>query len=134
MLTIRVKNNTGRWSILESRSFSFIYADKDRDGLADYEEPFYGTNWLVFDTNSDYLADGVNVFTGLAALSNDTDGDGLSNIVEIAQGTSPILKDTDSDGVNDKDDPFPLNPLRWKIAPKNAADHTAPVITLYEPK
>lgn len=132
-LTIRVRNSTGKWSIFESRSFSFVPNDNDRDGLIDYEEPKYGTDYRIFDTNGDGLADGVNVFVGLLPLSTDADGDGISNTQEILKGTSPILADTDGDGVPDKKDAFPLDRYRTKLPPTNLSDHTAPVITLYEP-
>jgi hypothetical protein len=132
-ICIRVKNKDGSWSIFETSNFAFAIADKDRDGLIDYEEGMYGTNYKIFDTNGDELADGVNVFTGLKPLSKDADGDKISNAQEIKNGTSPILKDTDGDGVPDNLDAFPLNPFRTVLPPKKPSDHQAPVITLLEP-
>jgi hypothetical protein len=130
---IRVKTSDGKWSLYESRAFSFLDGNRDRDGLADYEEPFYGTDPLNFDTNGDGLADGVNAFTGLNPLSTDTDSDKISNAQEILNGTSPLLKDTDGDGVPDNKDAFPLDRFRTVIPPKNLSDHTPPVITIVEP-
>ena len=132
-LTVRSKNSKGNWSIFQSWKFSFMLNDKDRDGLIDYEEPKYGTDYRVFDVNNDGLADGVNVFTNSNQLSNDTDGDGISNAQEISKGTSPILADTDGDGVPDKKDAFPLDRYRTKLPTTNLSDHIAPVITLNEP-
>jgi len=132
-LTVRSKNSKGNWSIFQSWKFSFVLNDKDRDGLIDYEEPKYGTDYRVFDMNNDGLADGVNVFTSSNALSTDTDGDGISNAQEILKGTSPILADTDGDGVPDKKDAFPLDRYRTKLPTTNLSDHIAPVITLNEP-
>lgn len=132
-LVVRVKNNSGRWSIYQIHNFSLAFGDKDRDGLIDYIEPDYGTDYKIFDTNNDGLADGVNVFTNSNALETDTDGDGISNKQELANGTISILRDTDSDGVPDKKDAFPLDQYRTKLPPKNLSDHTAPVITLNEP-
>ncbi len=132
-LSVRVKDITGKWSLYETKPFSYLPLNRDRDGIMDYDEPRYGTDPLNFDSNNDYLADGVNVFTGLLPMGEDTDGDGIPNLQEIINGTSPILKDTDGDGINDKEDPFPLNRFRTKLAPKNLSDHTPPVITLYQP-
>ncbi len=110
------------------------FDDGDRDGLFDPTEAgLYGTSSSIFDSNNDGLADGVNVFTGFLVLSTDTDGDGISNLLEMINGTNPLLADTDFDGVPDNLDAFPKDRYRSKIPPPNAADLTAPVITLSEP-
>jgi hypothetical protein len=132
-LSVRVKNNSGKWSIYASWNFSFPATDIDRDGIVDYEEPGYGTDYRIFDTNGDGLADGINLLVGLPPMNTDTDGDGISNLQEIIRGTSPILADTDGDGVPDKQDAFPLDRNRTKLPTKNLSDHAAPVITLSEP-
>lgn len=130
---VRVKRSDGKWGLYDAASITFPPTDKDRDGLVDYDEPYFGTNYTIFDTNGDYLADGVNVFTGLKPTSTDTDGDGLSNATELLLGTNPLVKDTDGDGVSDKYDPFPLDRFRKALPAPNLSDHTKPVITLIQP-
>jgi len=68
--------------------------DKDHDGLNDtWEQKF---------------------FNGTAAQNGtgDPDHDGLNNTAEQKAGTDPTKADTDGDGLNDKQDPFPLDPSK----------------------
>ncbi|MHB1261514.1 MAG: hypothetical protein ACYC2H_07340 [Thermoplasmatota archaeon] len=68
------------------------------------------------DVDGDDLNDTweIQYFGNITAqnATGDPDGDGLTNGQEEALGTDPTKADTDGDGVNDKDDPFPLDPTR----------------------
>lgn len=68
------------------------------------------------DTDGDGLNDTWEVthFTNVTAqnATGDPDGDGLTNGQEEALGTDPNNADSDGDGINDKDDPFPLDPTK----------------------
>lgn len=68
--------------------------DSDGDGLNDTKEVDYFGN--------------VTAHNGTA----DPDADGLNNTAEFDGGTDPTKADTDADGLDDKADPFPLDPRR----------------------
>ncbi|MBK6432888.1 hypothetical protein [Candidatus Amarolinea dominans] len=83
-------------------------ADSDDDGLSDFVENCYGTNYLLADTDFDGVPDGVET-TGFEhngrhwygnALNGDTNGDGLSDAAAWSQptGTAPAV-DVDGDGI-----------------------------------
>jgi hypothetical protein len=72
-----------------------VAGDSDGDGLNDTCEQTYFGNLTATDN-----------------ATEDPDGDGLTNGQECALGTDPTKADTDGDGVNDKDDPFPLDPTQ----------------------
>ena len=79
--------------------------DSDDDGINDLDEvAYWGDNW-----NADYDDDGL-----INVLDPDAVGDELCDGEEInVYGTDPAISDTDADGVDDKNDIFPLDPLRW---------------------
>ena len=68
--------------------------DKDGDGLNDTWETQHFTN------------------TTAQNGTGDPDHDGLNNTAEQAAGTNATKADTDGDGLNDKQDPFPLDPSK----------------------
>ncbi|WP_462159435.1 DUF4214 domain-containing protein [Pseudoalteromonas sp. GB56] len=55
----------------------------------------------------------------LAIPKLDSDEDGLENSIEIEMGTDPYNPDSDGDGVNDLQDQYPLNPMRFSGADTN---------------
>ncbi len=84
--------------------------DTDGDGLADVEEPVYGTDAADPDSDADGLIDGWEVRNGLDPNNAsdggtvDLDGDGLDNFAEQLSGTRPYDPDSDGDGLNDGDE------------------------------
>lgn len=75
-----------------------------------------GGNGTAGDSDGDGLNDTkeVQYFGNVTAQNGtgDPDGDGLNNTAEFGKATDPTKADTDRDGLNDKDDPFPLDPRR----------------------
>jgi hypothetical protein len=57
--------------------------------------------------------------------TGDPDGDGLNNSAEFKAGTNATKADTDGDGLNDKADPFPLDPLKPGTAGNGTSNSTA---------
>jgi len=92
--------------------------DRDRDGLLEHEEVFYGSSDIDNDTDGDGLGDFFEVRTGWSVAlkgtgvykvfsspaSSDSDFDGLRDNEELAFGTDPARPDTDFDGLNDIDE------------------------------
>jgi hypothetical protein len=71
-----------------------VFADADKDGMADAWEATYGLNPALNDRNGD------------------PDADTLPNILEFLLGTNPNSTDTDGDGLPDKwERQYGLNPL-----------------------
>ena len=82
--------------------------DSDGDGLYDNMDP---------DDDNDGYSDTQEIQAGTDPLDAnsvpaDRDKDGLTDIEESSLGTDPDNADTDGDGVSDRDDDFPLDPLR----------------------
>ncbi len=95
--------------------------DSDGDGLADDEEPAFGTSPALRDTDGDGIGDKVELLlqtTGINPLVKDdpvtcafldpevrfvqdTDGDGLLDCEEALLRLDPTLFDSDSDGLPD---------------------------------
>ncbi len=67
--------------------------DRDDDGLADADEPTYGTDPDNPDTDGDGLSDGAEVAMGTDPTVWDTDGDGVSDGDEVFLGTDPTVMD-----------------------------------------
>jgi alpha-tubulin suppressor-like RCC1 family protein len=111
----------------------FVYADTDRDGIADWTEHGLGSNHLLPDTNGDGIPDGLALILGYSLVSNDTDGDGLSNEDEIKLGLDQLAEDTDGDGIIDGLDVYPVDPTRSALPPPGPGDTTAPVIMITAP-
>jgi len=102
-------------------SFEVLGRDTDLDRIADYEEPFWGTDPLLVDTDFDQLNDGDEVDywldRGVDPL-DDWDLDGLVNLLDIDSDndtiidgievnfwhSDPINLDSDSDTVSDEDE------------------------------
>lgn len=72
-------------------------ADRDRDGMSDEYESFFGLDTKKNDARLD------------------PDRDGLSNLEESHKLTDPFQSDTDRDGFNDKDDENPISRafIKW---------------------
>ena len=100
-------------------------SDDDNDGLTDEQESQKGTNSLKADTDGDGYNDKIDAFplNSQEWLDTDADGsgnnadadddnDGWSDEQEKSRGTDPLRKDTDSDGVMDREDYYPLDPLK----------------------
>lgn len=110
-------------SIQTSYAISSIQ-DTDGDGIPDLTEDANGngimdtgeTDPYNADTDSGGESDGAekaaqrNPLDPLDDMTADRDGDGLSNWLEEEMRTDPKKADTDGDGINDKNDPFPLDP------------------------
>lgn len=95
--------------------------DSDSDGLADVEEPMYGTNEAMRDTDGDGLGDKIELLLSTVGLNPlvaddpvpcmpiepalrpilDTDGDGLLDCEEALMRLDATLFDTDADGIPD---------------------------------
>lgn len=110
-------------SIQTSYAISSIH-DTDGDGIPDLTEDANGngimdtgeTDPYNADTDNGGESDGTEVagkrdpLDPLDDRTADRDGDGLSNWLEDEMRTDPKKADTDGDGINDKGDPFPLDP------------------------
>ena len=84
--------------------------DDDRDGIVnDLDNCPVNANANQGDFDSDGLGD---------VCDDDADNDGLTNDVERELGTNPKSKDTDGDGVNDKNDVYPTDPLKFEHEPE----------------
>jgi len=84
----------------------FALPDADDDGLADADEPTFGSDPEDPDSDGDGLLDGFETRAGLDPLVPgdgplDSDGDGLDNLAEQAAETDPALADTDGDGLSE---------------------------------
>ena len=98
--------------VMHQETYEFkvdILVDTDGDGIGDNADT---------DDDDDGMPDEwEKKYDGLDPLVDDAaghiDDDGLSNLEEYQCNTDPTLRDTDGDGVNDKDDIFPLDRLRW---------------------
>lgn len=88
------------------------YVDTDGDGLADADEPTYGTDPALYDTDGDGFGDNQEVVNGSDPLDPasvpangepgvDTDGDMLTDAQEAEIGTDPTKADTDGDELSD---------------------------------
>ncbi|MEK4235841.1 Ig-like domain-containing protein [Paenibacillus sp. FSL H7-0714] len=105
--------------------------DDDNDGLTDEQEIVLGTDPKKADTDGDGINDKDDPFPTDAtkpgkvgdeldtdgdgipdSLDPDDDNDGLTDEQELINGTNPKHPDTDHDRINDKDDPFPLDPTK----------------------
>lgn len=78
--------------------------DSDSDGLADYEEHLFGTEYGYPETFGGILDAWLALHYATVNGFNpngDSDSDGLSNFEEYLHGTNPKLADTDGDGVSD---------------------------------
>lgn len=64
--------------------------DIDGDGLANADEPRYGTHVYRADTDFDGLLDGAEVQRGTDPLDPDTDGDGYADGTEVDHGADPL--------------------------------------------
>ncbi|MFA5942839.1 MAG: hypothetical protein WC876_00025 [Candidatus Thermoplasmatota archaeon] len=97
--------------------------DDGADAGISYSVGSGGPTGTPGDSDGDGLNDTVELqqFGNLTAQNGtgDPDGDGLNNTAEFAKGTNATKADTDGDGLNDKEDPFPLDPLK-PGAPENA--------------
>jgi hypothetical protein len=81
--------------------------DTDADGIPDSEDNCPKiANPDQKDADGDKLGD---------LCDDDADNDGVSNAEEIKKGADPLKTDTDSDGFNDKEDAFPLDPLKHAV-------------------
>ena len=98
-------------SIRQDFNWTGAIADHDRDGLADYLEPYYHCDMRNNDSDSDGLIDGLEIKVGTDPRINDAgsdpDKDGLPNFLEIRKGTNLYDHDSDHDFINDKLDFFP---------------------------
>lgn len=68
--------------------------DSDGDGLADGDEPTYGTDPNNPDTDGDGLSDGEEVMLGTDPTVRDSDGDGVPDGDEVFLGTDPTTMDS----------------------------------------
>lgn len=88
----------------------------DADGIAYTFDAGGSGNGTAGDSDDDGLNDTweVEQFGNVTAQNGtgDPDGDGLNNTEEFAIGTNATNPDTDGDGLDDKEDPFPLDPTK----------------------
>lgn len=94
------------WGARVPRNFVAVGGplDSDGDGLADVDEPRYGTDIHNPDTDGDGLSDGEEVLTWKTnPLNPDTDFDSLTDGYDEVKkyGTNPLKRDTDDGGVAD---------------------------------
>jgi hypothetical protein len=76
--------------------------DYDKDGTADYNELWFGTDPSKKDTDGDGLADYDEMVNGCNPSAADTDRDGIADNEEITVYRSSCSdSDTDDDGTND---------------------------------
>lgn len=94
-------NTTNTNSTTTNTNTTVKIIDTDKDGLADIEEPDYGTDLNNPDTDGDTLYDGDEVAFGSDPLTSDGDEDGLTDPQEYTMQTNPKLSDTDTDSVLD---------------------------------
>lgn len=93
-----------------------VFADTDRDGIANKDDPDDDNDGVVDEADAFPLNKNESLDTDGDTLGNnkdeDDDNDGVSDAEETKAGTDPLKFDTDGDGVNDKNDPYPLDPKR----------------------
>lgn len=93
-----------------------VFADTDRDGKANKDDPDDDNDGVLDDTDAFPLNKNESLDTDGDTLGNnkdeDDDNDGLPDTEETKIGTDPLKLDTDGDSVNDKNDPYPLDPKR----------------------
>ncbi len=76
--------------------------DYDKDGIADYNELWFGTDPSKADTDGDGLSDYDEIANGCDPSVADTDHDGLSDYQEVKTYKSSCSKpDSDNDGIKD---------------------------------
>ncbi|MBT4815338.1 MAG: VWA domain-containing protein, partial [Lentisphaerae bacterium] len=98
----------------DSETYTYLDADGDNDGIADFWEFRHfggiGTATATSDSDSDTMTDLYEFLLGWDPRTTNsqanldaagTDADGLSNIDEQTYGTDPTVADTDDDGTND---------------------------------
>jgi hypothetical protein len=74
--------------------------DTDGDGLADYDEMANGCNPSAADTDRDGLSDNEEVSVYRSACSDsDSDGDGINDGNAVKSGNDPVASDQDRDGL-----------------------------------
>ena len=91
--------------------------DNDQDGISNYYEGYFGTNFDMKDTDSDGLSDYIEIlnlntnpveidtdFDNIYDGDEDADEDTISNIQEINVGSNYLVKDSDADGLFDGDE------------------------------
>lgn len=82
--------------------FDISGPDRDKDGLSDKEESFFGMDVDNPDSDGDGLSDGAEIDTFTAGSLLDSDGDGLSDEDELnIHFTNPYSLDSDGDGHSD---------------------------------
>ncbi|MBN1215362.1 MAG: right-handed parallel beta-helix repeat-containing protein [Candidatus Lokiarchaeota archaeon] len=93
---------------IEKDRFPLSSEDLDHDGLLNYQEVLYNTDFINSDTDNDDLEDGWEVWgeidPSVPDSTDDPDQDGLTNIREFEFNTHPNDPDTDDDGLEDGDE------------------------------
>lgn len=96
-----------------------VFADTDRDGKANKDDPDDDNDGVLDEADAFPLNKNESLDTDGDTLGNnkdeDDDNDGVLDIEEIKAGIDPLKLDTDGDGVNDKNDPYPLDPTRTTL-------------------
>ncbi|MFQ5891570.1 MAG: hypothetical protein ACE5HW_02100, partial [Candidatus Methanofastidiosia archaeon] len=61
----------------------WFFSDDDSDGIFNFEESFYRTDSLNFDSDEDSISDGFELILGTDPALSDSDGDGLEDGEEM---------------------------------------------------
>jgi peptidoglycan hydrolase-like protein with peptidoglycan-binding domain len=105
IISFYVKDVYGNEASTTMKVMRFI--DSDGDGLSNFDERAWGTNYLMADTDGDGLSDSKEVRETLTSpLKKDSDGDGLSDydeVVTLGWKTSPLNSSTIGSGINDSE-------------------------------